>query len=85
MADYYVWTVLSSQDENFQDELITGAIEERLKLPSVSSALLLAFGIGTIEALAMFFGSGLFLNMMGVSPVSSKNPSYFPSFICFGV
>ncbi|XP_020112854.1 protein DETOXIFICATION 45, chloroplastic-like isoform X1 [Ananas comosus] len=66
----------SISDENFQDELITGAIEERLKLPSVSSALLLAFGIGTIEALAMFFGSGLFLNMMGVSPASPmRRPS----------
>lgn len=42
----------------------------RLKLPSVSSAILLAAVIGTIEAFALFFGAGLFLNVMGVSVVS---------------
>uniref|UniRef100_M8BZT5 Protein DETOXIFICATION n=1 Tax=Aegilops tauschii TaxID=37682 RepID=M8BZT5_AEGTA len=42
----------------------------KLELPSVSSALVLAAAIGTIEALALFLGSGLFLKLMGVSPVS---------------
>jgi hypothetical protein len=43
---------------------------ERKLLPSVSTALLLALGIGTVEALAMYLGSGVFLNMMGISSVS---------------
>lgn len=42
-------------------------ISERMQLPSVSTALLLASGIGVIEALALFWGAGLFLNMMGIS------------------
>ncbi|KAL6635432.1 hypothetical protein ACP70R_028103 [Stipagrostis hirtigluma subsp. patula] len=42
----------------------------KLELSSVSSALILAAGIGIIEALALFLGSGLFLKLMGVSPVS---------------
>ncbi|EMS45351.1 MATE efflux family protein 3, chloroplastic [Triticum urartu] len=42
----------------------------KLELPSVSSALVLAAAIGTIEALALFLGSGLFLKLMGVSPNS---------------
>jgi Na+-driven multidrug efflux pump len=41
----------------------------KLELSSVSSALILAAGIGIIEALALFLGSGLFLKLMGVSPV----------------
>lgn len=42
----------------------------KLELSSVSSALILAAGIGIIEALALFLGSGLFLKLMGVSPAS---------------
>ncbi|KAJ1283554.1 hypothetical protein BS78_03G137400 [Paspalum vaginatum] len=42
----------------------------KLELTSISSALILAAGIGIIEALALFLGSGLFLKLMGVSPVS---------------
>ncbi|CAL4963901.1 unnamed protein product [Urochloa decumbens] len=48
----------------------------KLELTSVSSALILAVGIGIIEALALFLGSGLFLKLMGVSPVS---PMYKPA------
>ncbi|PAN31016.1 hypothetical protein PAHAL_5G388800 [Panicum hallii] len=48
----------------------------KLELTSVSSALILAAGIGVIEALALFLGSGLFLKLMGVSPVS---PMYKPA------
>ncbi|OVA11973.1 Multi antimicrobial extrusion protein [Macleaya cordata] len=44
---------------------------EKKQLASVSTALLLAVGIGVFEALALYFGSGLFLNMMGISPASS--------------
>lgn len=46
-------------------------IGERKLLPSVSTALLLAAAIGTVEALAMYLGSGVFLNMMGISSASS--------------
>ncbi|XP_062093564.1 protein DETOXIFICATION 45, chloroplastic-like [Humulus lupulus] len=45
-------------------------IEERKQLPSVSTALLLAVMIGTFEALALSLGSGLFLNIMGISSLS---------------
>ncbi|XP_021774597.1 protein DETOXIFICATION 45, chloroplastic-like [Chenopodium quinoa] len=43
---------------------------ERKQLSSVSTALFLALSIGIIEALALLFGSGSFLSLMGVSPVS---------------
>ncbi|KAH7852131.1 hypothetical protein Vadar_020971 [Vaccinium darrowii] len=42
----------------------------RKPLPSVSTALLLASGIGISEAIALYLGSGLFLNMMGISAAS---------------
>ncbi|CAI9111035.1 OLC1v1011168C1 [Oldenlandia corymbosa var. corymbosa] len=44
--------------------------DERMMLPSVSSALVLSLGIGLFEAAAMFFGSGVFLSMMGISTAS---------------
>jgi hypothetical protein len=47
-------------------------MDERKLLPSVSTALLLSIAIGTFEALAMYLGSGLFLNMMGISSVSKS-------------
>ncbi|KAH8508124.1 hypothetical protein H0E87_010308 [Populus deltoides] len=43
---------------------------ERKSLSSVSTALVLAAGIGVFEALAMYLGSGIFLNMMGIPPAS---------------
>ncbi|KAF5931295.1 hypothetical protein HYC85_032168 [Camellia sinensis] len=50
--------------------------DERTALPSVPTALLLALGIGLCEALAMYLGSGLFLNMMGISTAS---PMHIPA------
>ncbi|THG00681.1 hypothetical protein TEA_002063 [Camellia sinensis var. sinensis] len=47
--------------------------DERTALPSVPTALLLALGIGLCEALAMYLGSGLFLNMMGISTFKLLN------------
>lgn len=44
---------------------------ERKQLSSVSTALLLAAGLGIIEASALFFGSGPFLSLMGVSSDSA--------------
>lgn len=45
--------------------------DERKVLPSVSTALVLATSIGILEASAMYFGSGLFLDMMGISSAST--------------
>ncbi|GJU83038.1 hypothetical protein Tco_1285403 [Tanacetum coccineum] len=42
------------------------AITERRQLASVSTALLLAAGIGIFEGLALYFVSGVFLNLMGI-------------------
>ena len=47
-----------------------GGMGEKKLLPSVSTALLLSAAIGTFEALAMYLGSGIFLNIMGISSVS---------------
>ncbi|KAG9144783.1 hypothetical protein Leryth_017261 [Lithospermum erythrorhizon] len=44
--------------------------EERQQLASVSTALFLAIGIGIFEALALSMGSGLLLDLMGISSVS---------------
>ncbi|KAL6346105.1 hypothetical protein AAG906_025385 [Vitis piasezkii] len=44
--------------------------EVKKLLPSVSTALVLAVGIGVFEAAALYLGSGLFLNTMGISSVS---------------
>ncbi|KAH9309170.1 hypothetical protein KI387_037081 [Taxus chinensis] len=42
----------------------------RLQLPAVSTALVLAAGLGAVEAVALTLGAGYFLNFMGV-PVDS--------------
>jgi len=56
----------------------------KLELQSVSSALMLAAGIGIIEALALFLGSGLFLKLMGVSPVCLDYDPYHRIFtLCY--
>uniref|UniRef100_K3ZSG9 Protein DETOXIFICATION n=1 Tax=Setaria italica TaxID=4555 RepID=K3ZSG9_SETIT len=55
---------------------ISSEIGERKRLPSISSALLLAAAIGVIEASALILGSGILLNIMGVSQASSMhNPA----------
>ncbi|XP_076914976.1 protein DETOXIFICATION 45, chloroplastic-like [Bidens hawaiensis] len=53
-------------------EQANGKIERR-QLASVSTALLLAVGIGLFEGLALYFGSGVFLNLMGISSASSMH------------
>lgn len=65
-----------SSRQDISAKTISNEMTERLKLPSVSTALFLAAGIGTIEALALYLGSGLFLNMMGIPTAS---PMYSPS------
>ncbi|KAK9164678.1 hypothetical protein Syun_005580 [Stephania yunnanensis] len=42
----------------------------RKQLASVSTAFFLAGGIGIFEAVALYFGSGLFLNVMGITSAS---------------
>ncbi|OEL14636.1 Protein DETOXIFICATION 45, chloroplastic [Dichanthelium oligosanthes] len=55
---------------------MSSEIGERKRLPSISSALLLAAAIGVIEALALILGSGILLNIMGVSQASAMhNPA----------
>ncbi|KAJ9550202.1 hypothetical protein OSB04_014247, partial [Centaurea solstitialis] len=51
-------------------------VAERKQLASVSTALLLAVGIGIFEGLALYFGSGVFLNLMGIS---SASPMHAPA------
>ncbi|KAL5562379.1 hypothetical protein UlMin_032126 [Ulmus minor] len=51
-------------------------VAERKQLSSVSTALLLAVGIGIFEALALSLGSGLLLSMMGIS---SDSPMHGPA------
>ncbi|KAG6517856.1 protein DETOXIFICATION 45, chloroplastic-like [Zingiber officinale] len=64
------------EDDKLMDKHVSFAKAEKLRLPSVSSALLLAAAIGIIEALALFFGATLFLSLMGISPAS---PMHQPS------
>lgn len=66
----------NSREENFKEGNGNGNgkafvdVAERKQLASVSTALLLAVGIGIFEGLALYFGSGVFLNLMGISSAS---------------
>ncbi|XP_029124873.1 protein DETOXIFICATION 45, chloroplastic isoform X1 [Cajanus cajan] len=51
-------------------------VSQRKQLSSVSTALLLALGLGIFEALAMSLGSGAFLHLIGVS---AQNPTRVPA------
>ncbi|KAK1382759.1 Protein DETOXIFICATION [Heracleum sosnowskyi] len=46
---------------------------KREQLSSVSTALTLAIGIGLFEAVALWLGSGVFLNLMGLSSATSMH------------
>ncbi|CAJ2633508.1 unnamed protein product [Trifolium pratense] len=52
------------------------AVYQRNQLSSVSTALLLALGLGLFEAFALYFGSVTFLRLIGVSP---GNPTLVPA------
>lgn len=61
----------SASDGAFQKESNNGRpleVPEKKQLASVSTALLLAVGLGVFEAISLYIGSGFFLNLMGVSP-----------------
>ncbi|KAI4367346.1 hypothetical protein MLD38_023094 [Melastoma candidum] len=64
-------TEISSMEANGNGKPV--ALVERKQLSSVSTALLLAVFIGIFEAVSLYFGSGPFLDMMGVSPASSMH------------
>ncbi|KAK9666687.1 hypothetical protein RND81_14G203600 [Saponaria officinalis] len=65
----------SGQAENTNGKPHSGQ-SERKQLSSVSTALLLALGIGIVEASALLLGSGPFLSLMGVS---SDSPMRAPA------
>uniref|UniRef100_A0A2P2IXQ5 Uncharacterized protein MANES_04G064900 n=1 Tax=Rhizophora mucronata TaxID=61149 RepID=A0A2P2IXQ5_RHIMU len=58
-------------EKGFHEDITNGkavdTVTERKQLSSVSTALLLAVGIGMFEAVALSLGSGPFLTMMGVT------------------
>ncbi|KAJ6692965.1 PROTEIN DETOXIFICATION [Salix purpurea] len=54
------------QEENSTNGKPIGVVE-RKQLSSVSTALLLAIGIGIFEAVALSLGCGSFLNLMGIT------------------
>ncbi|XP_058090692.1 protein DETOXIFICATION 45, chloroplastic-like isoform X2 [Magnolia sinica] len=58
------------QEENGVGKPFFEASPERMQLPSVSTALFLASGIGILEAAGLYLGAGMFLNMMGL-PLAS--------------
>lgn len=60
----------NSVKDSASEDSTNGKPAERKQLSSVSTALLLAVGIGIIEALALYLGSGKFLDLMGISSVS---------------
>uniref|UniRef100_A0A9I9D4S3 Protein DETOXIFICATION n=1 Tax=Cucumis melo TaxID=3656 RepID=A0A9I9D4S3_CUCME len=62
---------LSDSLEGCTNGKLVAQLSERKQLSSVSTALLLAVGIGLFEAFALYFGSGIFLNIMGISSGSS--------------
>ncbi|CAK9145954.1 unnamed protein product [Ilex paraguariensis] len=60
------------QEGNTNGKLLDRA-GKRQQLSSVSTALTLAVGIGIFEAVALSLGSGLFLNLMGISSADSMH------------
>ena len=50
---------------------------KRKFLPAVSTSLALAAGIGLMETVALIFGSGTLMDMIGI-PIVSKNFHFFP-------
>jgi hypothetical protein len=69
----FIWmacfTEKGIQEENSNNGKPIGVVE-RKQLSSVSTALILAIGIGIFEAVALSLGCGSFLNLMGITVVS---------------
>ncbi|ESW14558.1 hypothetical protein PHAVU_008G291400 [Phaseolus vulgaris] len=51
-------------------------VPQRKQLSSVSTALLLALGLGIFEALALYLGAGAFLHLIGLP---TQNPTFAPA------
>jgi hypothetical protein len=58
------------------------AVYQRKQLSSVSTALLLALGLGAFEAFALYLGSGTFLRLIGVSAVCFHVNAVFANHFC---
>lgn len=50
-------------------KLDAGDDQEKKPLPSISTSLVLAASIGVAQAVALFFGSGYLMNVMGIPVV----------------
>ncbi|ANM68078.1 Multi antimicrobial extrusion protein [Arabidopsis thaliana x Arabidopsis arenosa] len=64
---------IAAQDlasEDSQSDIPSQGLPERKQLSSVSTALVLAIGIGIFEALALSLASGPFLRLMGIQSMS---------------
>ncbi|XP_018450780.1 protein DETOXIFICATION 45, chloroplastic isoform X2 [Raphanus sativus] len=59
-----------AQEDMHSDRVPSQGLPERKQLSSVSTALVLAIGIGIFEALALSLASGPFLRLMGVQSTS---------------
>jgi hypothetical protein len=67
----FIW--MGYTENGIQEDSTNGkpiGMVERKKLSSVSTALILAIGIGIFEAVALSLGCGSFLNLMGITVVS---------------
>lgn len=73
----------SHQSLKDQDRLQKTLAEgnKRLQLPSVSTALVLAAGLGVVETVVLFLGAGYLLNFMGV-PVDSPMRLPAEQYLC---
>jgi Na+-driven multidrug efflux pump len=61
---------LNGFTEDSQSDIPSQGLPERKQLSSVSTALVLAIGIGIFEALALSLASGPFLRLMGIQSMS---------------
>ena len=65
--------------------VIAGYGEKKKALPSVSSSLVLAAGLGLAEAVALTAGSGYLMNIMGISVVCLTLLDICYRFSCFNL
>ncbi|CAI0407749.1 unnamed protein product [Linum tenue] len=68
-------TVVGAEEDHTNGKVVNRVVK-RKQLASVSTALLLAIGIGVFEATALSLGCGPFLNLMGVT---SDSPMRVPA------